>query len=92
LSNNSASDVRSVTACPERAYDMIRNQQLTHSGDPRLTRHVANARAKTTPRGRMLCKENPDSPNKIDLAVAMVMAVDRASSQSQHHNILESVW
>lgn len=80
-----------MVGATERAYDAIRNQQLTHSGDPRLTRHVANARAKTTPRGRMLCKENPDSPNKIDLAVAMVMALDRASVQPAPYNILDSV-
>ncbi|CPR11955.1 phage terminase [Mycobacterium bohemicum DSM 44277] len=76
----------------ERAYDAIRNQELTHSGDARLTRHVANARAKTTPRGRTVCKDHPDSPDKIDLCVAMVMALDRASSQSQPYDVLSSVW
>jgi phage terminase large subunit-like protein len=40
-----------MVGATERAYDMIRNQQLTHSGDPRLTRHVANARAKNNASG-----------------------------------------
>lgn len=84
---------RHMVPATERAYDAIREAGMTHSGDPRLTRHVANARAKATPRGRMLCKANPDSPDKIDLAVAMVMALDRAAAaRPQEYDVLESVW
>lgn len=84
---------KNMTGACERAFDVIREGNMTHSGDPRLARHVANARAKTGPRGRTLCKEAPHSPNKIDLAVAMCMALDRAAAlRPQQYDLLESVW
>lgn len=82
-----------MVGATERAYDAIRERKLTHSDHPALTRHVNNARAKTTPRGRKLCKDNPDSPNKIDACVAMVMALDRAAAAApEPYDVLESVW
>jgi phage terminase large subunit-like protein len=51
---------------------------LTHDGDPRLARHVANARPKPTRWGEYIAKEHRDSPNRIDLAMAAVIAADRA--------------
>jgi hypothetical protein len=52
----------------------IVERQFTHDGDSRLARHVTNARRR--PRsGRVgIGKESPDSPHKIDGAVAMVGA------------------
>jgi phage terminase large subunit-like protein len=60
----------------QRAYEAICNGTMTHSGDPRLARHVANAIRK--PDGQ-LAKVSKHSPRKIDLAVAMVMALERAA-------------
>jgi phage FluMu gp28-like protein len=52
---------------------------LTHDGDEDLVRHVTNAVLKTDSRGSRLTKDRVNSKRHIDLAVAMVMAVDRAA-------------
>jgi phage terminase large subunit-like protein len=66
-----------------RAYQLIVDQVLTHDGDPRLGRHVANAILKADSRGARLAKEHKDSPRRIDAAVCMVMAVHRAAELAQ---------
>jgi phage terminase large subunit-like protein len=53
-------------------------RQLTHDGDPRLARHLANCQVKPTPHGDVIVKADKDSPAKIDLAVAAVVAYSRA--------------
>ena len=68
----------------DRAYQAIAQQQLTHSGDRRLSAHVTNAVAKSTPMGDLLAKERKQTPRKIDAAVAMVVAVDRAAFHVQN--------
>ena len=60
----------------ERATAAVVERALTHSGDRTLARHVANAMRR--PDGQ-LSKVTPHSPRKIDLAVAFVMALERAS-------------
>jgi phage terminase large subunit-like protein len=62
-----------------RFYDAVMNGDITHSGNKDLARHVGNAVLKTDSRGSRLSKETKGSPRKIDLAVAAVMAFDRAS-------------
>jgi phage terminase large subunit-like protein len=62
-----------------RAYQLIVDGELTHDGDPRLARHVANAILKQDSRGARLAKEHKDSKRRIDAAVAAVMAVHRAA-------------
>lgn len=47
---------------------------LTHDGSYALTQHVLNARRHPTPSGVTVRKEFPDSRNKIDAAVAMILA------------------
>ena len=61
----------------ERATAAVMEQTVSHSGDPRLARHVMNAVRR--PDGQ-LSKVSHHSPRKIDLAVAMVMAIDRAAA------------
>ncbi len=51
---------------------------ITHDGDPVLTRHIANARRKEVKWGYVIKKEHPDSPRRIDAAVAAVLAWDGA--------------
>jgi phage terminase large subunit-like protein len=63
-----------------RFYEAVVNQQLTHSGDSRLARHVGNAVLREDARGARLAKERKDSPRRIDAAVAAVMAHDRAAA------------
>jgi len=63
-------------AC-SRFYTAVANEALTHDGDPRLARHLANAVVKETADGRYVTKDGPSSPRKIDLAVAAIVALDR---------------
>lgn len=53
----------------------IRSQSFTWDGDPRLRRHVLNARRYPVASGVVsIAKDRRDSKNKIDLAVCMVGA------------------
>lgn len=63
----------------QRFYEAVLNNGLTHSGDPRLARHVDNCTLKVDARGARLAKDAKNSPRKIDLAVAAVMAFDEAA-------------
>jgi phage terminase large subunit-like protein len=63
----------------QRFYEAVINRTLTHSGDPRLARHLDNAVLKVDARGSRLAKDARNSPRKIDLAVAAVMALDQAA-------------
>jgi phage terminase large subunit-like protein len=62
-----------------RAYQLIVDGELSHDGDPRLARHMANAILKADSRGARLAKEHKDSKRRIDAAVSAVMAVHRAA-------------
>lgn len=61
-----------------RLFEAVMNATITHSGSPVLARHVANAVVRNTSRGLMIFKDSKGSPRKIDLAVAAVMALERA--------------
>lgn len=60
----------------------MRARELSHDGDPRLAEHVRNARRKETPQARdeegrplwTIRKDAPDSPLKIDAAMAAVLS------------------
>ena len=67
--------VRMIPAT-DRAAAGVMERTLSHSGDPRLARHVANAIRR--PDGQ-LSKVSKHSPRKIDAAVAMILALDRAA-------------
>jgi phage terminase large subunit-like protein len=62
----------------QRFYELVVNRKIEHDGDPALARHISNAQLKVDTRGKRLQKDAKTSPRKIDLAVASVMAVDRA--------------
>lgn len=64
-----------VPAC-SAFYEAVVNKQLSHDGDPRLAQHVANCVVKIDHRGPRITKDHKDSPRKIDLAVAAVIAHD----------------
>ncbi len=63
----------------QRFYELVQSQKIRHNGDIRLARHLGNAVIKTDERGARLVKDARNSPRKIDLAVATVMAADRAA-------------
>lgn len=68
-------------AC-SKFYSAVVNHKLTHDGDRRLARHIANARTKETADGAYITKDGRNSPRKIDLAVAAVIAHDRATERA----------
>ncbi len=68
---------RMVPACAG-FYSATVQGKLTHDGNPDLARHLSNAVVKETPDGAYITKDGRWSPRKIDLAVAAVMAYDRA--------------
>lgn len=66
-----------AAAC-DQAYEAVTRDFMSHDGDPRLRRHVANARRWVTEHGTRIKKEHGTSRRFIDLAVAGVMADARA--------------
>jgi phage terminase large subunit-like protein len=66
----------------QRFYEAVLNGGLTQSGDARLARHIDNCTLKVDSRGARLAKDAKNSPRKIDLAVAAVMAFDTAAELS----------
>jgi phage terminase large subunit-like protein len=67
---------RMTPACRD-FYAAVVEQRLTHDGDPRLARHMANATIKEDGRGQRIVKQARGQ--KIDLAVCAAMAHDTAS-------------
>lgn len=74
----STSARRMVAAC-QKVFDMVLDKQLVHDGNGTLTRHLENAVVKNDHLGPRIVKESRSSPRRIDGAVAMVIAVDRAT-------------
>ena len=72
-----------MTPATQRFYEAVMNKGLTQSGDQRLARHIGNAVLKQDSRGTRIMKEARNSARKIDLAVAAVMAFDRAATPAE---------
>jgi phage terminase large subunit-like protein len=75
---NTAGPARMVPAWA-KFYDAVTGAKLTHSGDPRLVRHIGNLALKVDRLGPRPVKEHRGSPRKIDLAICAVGAFDRAT-------------
>lgn len=73
------SRARMAPACTA-FYTAVLEGGLTHDGDPRLARHIANAVVKSSPLGDYITKADKDSPAKIDLAVAAIIAHHAAAT------------
>ncbi|MFF7023047.1 terminase [Streptomyces klenkii] len=58
----------------EKFRSSVVDGELSHDGSSVLTRHILNARRRTSRAGIQIMKEHPDSPRKIDAAVAAVLA------------------
>lgn len=76
----------------QRFYEAVLNKTITHSGNPTLARHISNCVLRTDQRGSRLAKETRNSPRKIDLAVAAVMALDRASQTPEPEQPFFGAW
>lgn len=84
-----------MTPATTRFYEAVVNGALSHDGDPRLARHVGNAVLREDARGARIAKPDRHSKRRIDLAVAALMAHDRAcqlAAADDDYDVLESVW
>jgi hypothetical protein len=50
------------------------DREMTHDGGSTLARHVLNARRRVSRTGTQIAKDHPESPRKIDAAIAAVLA------------------
>jgi hypothetical protein len=77
---------RPMTSALESFHTAIKEGTISHDGDPRLERHLGNARRHEIPQrdeeGRavwLIRKDRADSPRKIDLAMAAVLSWEARS-------------
>lgn len=63
-----------VTQALEQFRDAVLDGELLHSGSRVLTQHVLNARRRANASGYGIFKSTPDSEDKIDAAIAAVLA------------------
>jgi len=59
-----------------RFQDAVLDGELKHDGSRVTTRHVLNARRRSTRYGISIAKATPDSPNKIDGAISATLAYE----------------
>ena len=81
-----------MTPATTRFYEAVMNKTVTHNGDPMLARHIANATLRVDNRGSRLAKEKKNSTRRIDLAVASVMAHERAAWWHQQGGFLPPIF
>lgn len=63
-----------VVRALEQFHSAVVDGEISHDGSSALTRHVLNARRRKSKAGLQIAKEHPDSPNKIDAAVAATLS------------------
>lgn len=65
-----------------KLYEAIMNKKIRHNGDASLARHLDNCILKVdSGRGARITKDYRNAKLKIDLAIALLMAYDRASGR-----------
>ncbi|MFF1633963.1 hypothetical protein [Leifsonia sp. NPDC058248] len=67
---------RAMVAANERFHTAATTRELSYEPNDDLSRHVKNAKRKQTRSGVLIRKDRPGSPNKIDAAVAAVLAYE----------------
>ena len=73
-------------------YDAVLDGGLTHSGDPRLSRHLENMRLKIDAQGARPVKEHRSSNRHIDLGVCAVGAFVEAKAPDEPELDFIGVW
>lgn len=58
----------------EQFHSAIVHKEMSHDGGSVLTRHMLQARRRESTSGIQIAKDHPDSPRKIDAAVAATLA------------------
>lgn len=74
ISFDMRSSLQRVTRAHERLMSAIFNGKLRHDGDLAMRRHVLNARRRTNNYGVSFGKESKDSPRKVDIYAALMLA------------------
>lgn len=82
------SAARMIPACGH-AYELIVNRRVAHDGAPTYTDQVLSAAQRMTDTGWRLSKGK--SKRKIDAAIALVMALDRATTRTQTATVAPSI-
>ncbi|MGW3073551.1 terminase large subunit domain-containing protein [Kitasatospora sp. NPDC001132] len=70
--------LKRMVPATQSVYDACRDGRLSHDGHPALARHIGNAVLREDRHGARITKEHAGSKRKIDLAVAMILAVHGA--------------
>ena len=73
-----STSARRMVPATQKVLDSVLDGKLKHDGNGLLARHVGNAVTKVDQLGSRIVKDQRNSPRKIDAAVAMTIAVDRA--------------
>lgn len=82
-----------MTPATKDFYAAVVDKQITHDGDPMLTRHIGNAVLHEDSRGTRISKESKSSKARIDLAVCALMGLARARFyESASYEILDSIY
>ncbi len=76
----------------QQFFQAASGHALSHDGNKALARHIGNAKLVQTARGSQIRKETKGSKKKIDLAVAALMAVDRARALFGKKPRKHGVW
>lgn len=63
-----------VVRSTEALHRAIKEEEIHHDGDPRLRRHVLNARRRPNRWGISFGKETRESPKKVDALAALLLA------------------
>ena len=78
ISEFPSTSARRMVPATQKVLDAVLDGKLVHDGNGLLARHVGNAVTKVDNLGSRIVKDQRNSPRKIDAAVAMTIAVDRA--------------
>ncbi len=70
-----------------KLYEAIMNAKFVHDGDPALARHIDNCVLKVDARGARITKDYKQPKLKVDNAIALLMAYDRASARIEEQVI-----
>ncbi len=70
--------VQRMSQATQAMYDAVTDALISHDGSPQMTRHFANCHLKEDNRGARVTKQRRGSVNKIDIAVASLIAYHRA--------------
>jgi len=83
--------LKRMVPATQAVYDACRDSRLSHDGNPALARHVGNAVLREDKNGARVTKEYAASRRKIDLAIAMILAVHGAVMYREDNNIVDRV-